>query len=411
MPNVPDPRCADFLLRCLSVGRKPLAASRLPSADWPDVVALAADHYLTPLLYSRLKQSDAQACVPADVWEGLQRAYRASAVRSMVLYGKLRKVLQRLHDSGIKVIVLKGAYLAEAVYSDVALRPMVDIDLLVPKAELSRAQAILRDMGAGQQQVVNTESRDRQRLHLAQVLIRDLLVEIHWTITLPIGPVKVDSTGLWDRARPVTIAGVEVLALSPEDLLLHLCLHVCYQHFLEEGLRPFCDIAQTILRFRGEIDWPQVVARAREWGASRYVCLALHFARSMLGADVPDAVLEQLVPDGLGQGILEAARESVLVRKGYGQSMPLFDLLGAESFGDKVRLVWERVFLSRTEMAETYPESRNSRHLYLYYALRLRDVIRTYWSHTFRRGQVMVQSHGRDPNAALVNWLSETDDR
>jgi hypothetical protein len=397
--------CAELLLRCLTVSREPIAVSRKPTAQWSEVVALAADHYLTPLLYWRLKENGSQACVPADVWERLRGAHFASAVRNMSLYGKLRKVLQRLRSSGMKVIVLKGAYLAEAVYGDDALRPMTDIDLLVPRAELARTQAILLDMGVGQQQSENTESRRRQILHLAQVTIRDLLVELHWTITLPIGPVKVDSTGLWDRARPVMIAGVEVLALSPEDLLLHLCLHVCYQHFLEEGLRSFCDIAETIHRFQGEIDWPQVAARAREWGASRYVGLALHLARSMLGAGVPDAVLEQLVPGGLDQRILEAARESVLARTGYSQWMPKFDLLGAESFGDKARLLWQRVFLTRGEMAAIYPASRDSRHLYRYYVLRLRDVIRTYWSHTFRRGRLMSQSRGRDRHA-LVNWLS-----
>jgi len=89
------------------------------------------------------------------------------------------------------------------------------------------------------------------------------------------------------------------------------------------------------------------------------------------------------------------------------QRMPFFGRLGAKSLSEKLKLSWERVFLSRDEMAATYPTSRDSKCFCLYYARRLRDVIRTYWSHTFRRGRLMVQSRGRDPSTALVNWLTE----
>ena len=215
-----------------------------------------------------------------------------------------------------------------------------------------------------------------------------------------------DPTGFWDRARPAKIAGVEVLALCPEDLLLHLCLHTAHRHGLGDGLRPLCDVSETIQRFRDEMNWVQVAERARAWGASRYVGLMLHLARSMLGAGVPDDILKQLVPGGIDQRILMRARESVLAKTGYAQRMPLFGRLGAKSLGEKLKLSWERVFLSRDEMAATYPASRGSKHFYLYYALRLRDVIRTYWSHTFRRARLMMQSRGHDRNAALVNWLS-----
>ena len=124
----------------------------------------------------------------------------------------------------------------------------------------------------------------------------------------------------------------------------------------------------------------------------------------MLGADVPDEVLEQLVPGGINLPVLEAARESVLARTGYMERMPFFGRLGAKSLGEKLKLSWERVFLSRDEMAATYPASRDSKCLCFYYALRLRDVVRAYRFHVEQRR--VVRSPDRDRNAALVNWLS-----
>jgi hypothetical protein len=406
----PDPVCVDFLLRCLSVTRHPSPVSRQPPPDWTAVLALADDHGLTPLLYKRLKEANAQDGVPADEWKRLRRAYLVSAARNTRLFRELGKVLQRLRSSDVTVIVLKGGYLAEAVYGDAALRPMVDVDLLVREADLGRAQAVLLDMGGVHQQFEDIESHIKWRYHLPQLVVGDLAVEIHWTIAPLLGPVRVSAAGLWDRARPATIAGVEVLAPCPEVLLLHSCLHACYQEFLSGGLRSLCDVTETIRRFRDEIDWAHLVELAREWGAFRYAGLILHLAGSLLGAAVPDAVLEQLVPGGLARPVFEAARQSVLTRTGYGQWQPFLDKIHTPSFGDTARLSWRRVFLSREEMAATYPASRNARYLYLYYVRRVGHLVWSYTTHTLRRALLMLK-RGRDPQADLVRWLNSEEPR
>ena len=106
----------------------------------------------------------------------------------------------------------------------------------------------------------------------------------------------------------------------------------------------------------------------------------------MLGAGVSGEVFERLAPGGVNRRIIDAARESVLTRSDCLQRMSLFNRLGAESLGEKAELAWERAFLSREELAATYPASRNSSHLWFYYAVRFKDVASTYWSHVFNRG-------------------------
>jgi len=367
---------------------------------------MAAYHGLAPLLFKRLKKSDAQDCVPADAWERLRVAYFASAGRSGCLHRELGPVLRCLCSSGIPVVALKGTYLAEAVYGDVALRPMCDVDLMVPRAELPRTQTVLLDLGGAYQQAEHFDTFDwAGHHHVRPVVVRGLPFEIHWTLVPPTGSVRIDVAGLWDRARPVTIAGVEVLALSPEDLLLHLCLSLSHQGFA--GLKRLCDTAETIYRFGDEIDWAQVVHLAREWGASRYLGLTLHLARSMLGAVVPDDVLEQLVPGGLDQRKLETARESVIAQTDCLRSGSLIDRWGAMSLGGKAKLSWGRVFLSHEEMAVRYPASRKAKHLWPYYVLRLRDVARTLMAHVLRRGLPTARSGTEGRNAALANWLED----
>jgi hypothetical protein len=391
------PAPVDQLLACLS-------GACGSAADWNEVADAADRHELAPLLFKRLKQSEARASVPAGVWERLRLGYFASASKNARLFRGLRPVLTGLRSAGIQVIVLKGAYLADAVYGDAAVRPMSDVDLMVPRAEVTRAQAVLVKMG-GVAATGDGERWSERRAHLPPVVIRDLPLEVHWTIVDQTGPVEVVADGVWSRARPTIVAGVTVLSLCPEDLLLHLCLHASRREGLQAGLRPFCDIFETISRFGNEIDWLQVTGRAQEWRAVRYVGLTLQLARGMLHARVPDDVLQSLVPGGFDRRILAAARESVFGMADYRKPARLIERLDAMSLGRKAKLSRERVFLSREAMAAKYPASRGAKHLGFYYLLRFRDVLRASGALMLKRGLPLVRRRTQNPVVVLANWL------
>ena len=59
------------------------------------------------------------------------QVYLASAHRNLRLFGELRQILRAFNAAGLSVIPLKGACLAEMIYGNIALRPMVDVDLLL----------------------------------------------------------------------------------------------------------------------------------------------------------------------------------------------------------------------------------------------------------------------------------------
>jgi len=313
---------------------------------------------------------------------------------------------------------LKGAYLAEAVYGDLALRPMCDTDLMVPRADLARAGGALLDMGGAHLKQHNQaapapgakrediEPGRGMKRHGLPVFIRDLGVALHWTIVSPTEPFRIDAAGLWDRARPATTADVEVLSLSPEDLLLHLCLHFCHEDGCK-GLRCLCDIAETIRHFGGRMDWPQVVDRARERGAPRYAGLSLHLARTLLGATVPKDALCRLVPGGIDARLVKKATECVLVQEGYDDwsLLPFPNRFGGKWTLERVKALRDVVFLPRDEMASRYPRARDSRHLWPYYFLRSADLLRYCGRATLQPGFRMMRVHERNNTPSLAAWL------
>jgi hypothetical protein len=81
------------------------------------------------------------------------------------------------------------------------------------------------------------------------------------------------------------------------------------------------------------------------------------------------------------------------------------DLLGARSLGDKVKLFWDRIFLSRDEMAAMYPASRDSRHLLSYYVLRFRDVTRAHGPAVLRMIRSREDRQSMSKRVAVADWL------
>ena len=140
-------------------------------------------------------------------------------------------------------------------------------------------------------------------------------VEIHWSIARPDGPFQIDLDGLWERAQRASIVGVEALVLSPEDLILHLCLHSSFTHKFRIGLRMCWDIREVVRHYRDAIDWDLLVRRAQQWGIGQYVYLTLRLVRELLAADIPVARIAALEPPGLLAGCRDVGEDVHLLAR------------------------------------------------------------------------------------------------
>ena len=262
----PPTTTADWLCYFLRSGIADMSAGS-ETIDWTDLLRLAQRHGVAPLLYHRLTTAGLQEHVPQDIFHTLHRSYLHNAARNMRLYHELAHILSLFNEHHIPVIVLKGAYLAEAVYGNIALRTMCDIDLLVHKPDLARTQHTLREHGY---------LRKNARVP----------IDMQWTLDLSIANLPIDMNEAWERATPGRLAGVEVYALSPEDLLLHLCIHLAFHHdFHGAGLRAFCDMQTTIHRYSDAIHWAHLTELAATWQARHAAYVTLAFADEMVAAE------------------------------------------------------------------------------------------------------------------------------
>jgi hypothetical protein len=265
--------------------------------DWDGVVALGRRHSLFPLLYRHLAALAADAVPPAQLAR-LRELHQGNAARNLFLLEELGSVVRSLEEDGIGAMPWKGPLLAIAGYGDLSLRRFVDLDILVRRDDVERAIGTLTRLGYRMEPVATPAQRAfliRTQHDLA--FRRDegrLIVELHWEVAPRLFAAEMTATDLWRDAAPRAIAGREFLVMTPEAMLLSLCVHG--SKHLWERLAWICDVAEW-LRAHPSLDWKALLARVQRTGQERMLFVGLQLAVGLLNAPVPAHVAAAIDAD------------------------------------------------------------------------------------------------------------------
>jgi hypothetical protein len=278
--------------------------------NWEKVVGQAEANGIASLLYRRLEEDGEVAPVPPGVMEVLKRKYHATGFRNLALHQDLAEILRAINEKGIPVIVLKGALLADSVYSNVGLRAMSDLDLLIPPESVKVALDVLKKLGYSHA----PDEKDRTHEYIIQhdvklCLVRQkprpVFLDLHWDLTSfpPLNRyVSLDVQEFWGRAERVHVGGEKALRLSPEDLVLHLCLHLAANHAFT-SLIFYHDIGLVIDQ-SSSFDWDYLVRETRRCNLDHMVYTVLILTRTFTGISLPDMPLEAIRPSPVYESFL-----------------------------------------------------------------------------------------------------------
>jgi hypothetical protein len=251
------------------------------------------ERYL-PLLQYIMRRSDPDFTFPGDTGERIRALRLAILARNVFLFNSLRQLLNACGEAGIETILLKGAMM-EGVYP-AGLRPFTDIDFLIRREKLSQVVEILgrlgyRSRGRERRRGAEDFQCDVQYLKKGRITI---FVEPHWLLGPPYPYAgRVDMGSLWQRAREVNVAGIDALILSPEDSLLHLCLHL-FKHRYGGWLASACDIAELTHLHEGKLDWEAFLSWVFKFRLYLPVRYSLRRAVQLFHPPVPSFVLSEL---------------------------------------------------------------------------------------------------------------------
>lgn len=353
----------------------------LSEPDWDLLISIAEQHLVLLIFYQRVLNLNLIDLIPKPILSSLKQSYLEATVKNMVMLHHTEIILTAFEERNIEVIALKGIHLIETVYSDIGFRKFADIDLLVKKSSLPLAITTMQALGYQMTTYYNPQDENLDIKHVPPFKQADHpFVEIHWTLLEEEEPFNIDPEILWQRAIPVTIADHNILALSPEDQILHLAIHQTYQHHLSLGLYALYDMALVLEKSQHLINWELLISTAKIWKAERVLYLTFFLLQSILDVKLPEDIYIRLIPQPVDETVLQSAKRQILMRKV--SQVPLTpDLIAlheTRGFAKKIKLILNRVFIPKNTLARLYNVQPNSIKIFFFYPVRLFSLIKSY---------------------------------
>lgn len=254
--------------------------------DWDALVGLAKEIGISQMLYTELTKQGIKP--PAAIAERLRSIHLSGVIDGCKRHHYLDKILDMLSSAGIMVIPVKGAWLSQNAYPNIAMRGMSDIDLWISKEDVQRAIELLETIGYQ----VSLSSKERPQ-ELQDALLGETLlaksgapfVELHWTIFAGEWlrhTSRIDEGVIRERSLPWK--GEMVRQLQPEDIVIHVAVHLAVNHHMSDALlRTMMDM--QMIRRNYDIDWKLVINRAVLWRVRTPVWLVGELMIRFFGQD------------------------------------------------------------------------------------------------------------------------------
>ena len=245
-------------------------------------------HRLLPLVHSRLLEAGAD---DPDM-PRLKGLGRRTWYENQILVQRTVPLLALLEDAGIATMLLKGMPLAFHHYDSPSLRPMRDVNVLVPTARRDEAIRLLAHEGwTGDPRYV---SRFYGGCGLYDAEQQSL--DLHWHLGLPFlipGYEERSDEDFWAAAEPFTLGGVTTRMLCPADTLLHVCVHGAWSGS-NASLRWIADTLTVIRRAGDDLDWGRFTSQVARRRLALLVHDPLRYLVEVFDAQVPAAVLAEI---------------------------------------------------------------------------------------------------------------------
>jgi hypothetical protein len=272
----------------------------------PAFLAALCREGLAPLVFSQLLRQGRAVEVPPAFLSALRRIYYWSIQATVRQEQGAHRVLRALNDAGVECILLKGADLRLRVYQDPAQRPMADLDLLLNRRQVAVTQEVLGRLGY-HLPPLSTDLRPGFRELFQYMLTLDpsatggLPIDLHWELRAVAGFYRLPFADLRRRTISMDYRGVPVALLSPEHLLIHLCLNM-YSDYMYSNLygpgqiyfnsRQIVDLAMVLARL--PLHWPQFLKDAAQLQCQRPLLAVLSELHKFLPDTIKPTVLSAL---------------------------------------------------------------------------------------------------------------------
>lgn len=295
--------------QCLLVKvlRNPTLVTGLDLASWDFLVRQARRSDLLASMLELLRAEGMESNIPEQALRHFQAAWNMADANATAIRWEAHQVDRALQGVTDKPVLLKGAAYLFANGPSAPGRIFQDIDILLPKEQLEKAERALLFGGWASTHLDDYDQKYyRQWMHELPPLThmrRGSVLDLHHTIMPETSYIKLDGKKLMANAETIdTGDGFSVRVLSKVDMVLHSATHLFQEGEFDHGLRDIFDLDRMMRAFDQQDGfWNELVARARQLGLAHPLFYATRYARKILDTPIPDDVGQILQSQGISR--------------------------------------------------------------------------------------------------------------
>jgi len=346
--NVPTPGAeAQLLLTTVKSFCEPSQSTaiskNLSEVDWELFFHLSRRHDVMPLAADALSRYASEGL--NDTLRAKLKKVMYSAMRHDIEYRAwLNETMSILDKSGLHPIVLKGLPLANMIYEKTYLRQSTDIDLLVNPDSLVATGLALVEAGYdlcqhlpcpvdelegidlmvlsnGRLPTASAEFTRRYDHHLCfrrSSSADPQIIEVHWK-PAP-GRVSPLDAARWMQSVSMEIDGIHIRKHKPEQVAVHLLMHILHHGYSEGTLRRMIDLSLVLKQVDAQ-GWETAKEMLADMRINGLAYFILHWCKDYISAPVPDYILYDLTPAPYHRWLSRPARS-------FGEAIQLEDIRG-----------------------------------------------------------------------------------
>lgn len=233
----------------------------LDSIDsWSGFLKDAEEYSFASQIWQLIQDLDLR--VPSSVAISLRALMVRHRAVADARYEVMREVVGAFEAADIELVAIKGLALAPLLYEQDYLRPMRDVDVLVPKHKLPQAAKVVRELGFDLPEEQKTKYlRDSHQLPNATIKSNGFIIslEVHHNALPRYVATKLQYDQVENDLCKIRWRELSMTTLAHEQMLNQLCWHLAALHpgAVLKMINVF-DVVRYAERFIDEIDWQRI---------------------------------------------------------------------------------------------------------------------------------------------------------
>lgn len=238
---------------------QPERCATLSLFEWQHLIWVLREAKLLAALAAVLERDNLLISLPVYAQRHLKSALVYADRQAQQIKFECQELQSVLLKAGIATIYLKGAAYTLADTPNSRGRICNDLDVLVSKAQLAEAEALLKQ-NRWQADELNSYDEQYYRKWSHEIpplvhLLRGTVLDLHHNLYLPISGRAADMS-IFFNLTSNTASGLSVL--NPEAMVLHSIIHLFMNEETQSAMRDLWDIYLLISEYSSEAFWQKL---------------------------------------------------------------------------------------------------------------------------------------------------------